>query len=295
MKVLVLGASGLVGGNCVKVFESKENVDVVGTYFSFETENTVFFDTLNPQNPENFNVDEFKPNVIVHCGALTHVDYCEDHQEESYQKTVQSTLNAIELCKKFNAKLVYLSTDYVFDGTKGFYKEEDEVNPLSIYGKHKLEAELAVKKELADFVIVRITNVYGDEVRGKNFIARLSVNMQKGEPMELRLPYDQYATPANAFDIAKAIWLLVNDKKVGIYHFGSTDYLNRIQLCQKVAQYFGHDKVVINPISTKEMNQAADRPLLGGFSTEKFIKEYPGFYFSNVDDYVKKLKLNSTY
>ena len=295
MKVLVLGASGLVGGNCVKVLESKENVDVVGTYFSFETENTVFFDTLNPQNPENFNVDEFKPNVIVHCGALTHVDYCEDHQEESYQKTVQSTLNAIELCKKFNAKLVYLSTDYVFDGTKGFYKEEDEVNPLSIYGKHKLEAELAVKKELADFVIVRITNVYGDEVRGKNFIARLSVNMQKGEPMELRLPYDQYATPANAFDIAKAIWLLVNDKKVGIYHFGSTDYLNRIQLCQKVAQYFGHDKVVINPISTKEMNQAADRPLLGGFSTEKFIKEYPGFYFSNVDDYLKKLKLNSTY
>jgi len=294
MKVLVLGASGLVGGNCVKVFKSQQNTEVVGTYFSFKTDETVYYDTLNPNNPENFDVDAFKPNVIVHCGALTHVDYCEDHQEESYQKTVKSTLNAIELCKKFNAKLVYLSTDYVFDGKKGFYKEEDEVNPLSVYGQHKLEAENAVQQALKDFVIVRITNVYGDEIRGKNFIARLSVNMQKGEPMELRLPFDQYATPANAFDIAKAIWLLVNDKKVGIYHFGSTDYLNRIQLCQKIAQYFGHELVQIIPISTKTMNQAANRPLLGGFSTEKFITEYPDFEFSNVDDYLKKLKILST-
>ena len=290
MKILILGASGLVGGNCMKVFGAKANTEVVGTYFSFATDNTVYYDTLNPENPNNFDVDGFDPDVVVHCGALTHVDYCEDHEEESFQKTVQSTINAVEICKKYKAKLVYLSTDYVFDGKKGFYVEDDQVNPLSVYGKHKLEAELFVQSELSDYVIVRITNVYGDEIRGKNFIARLSANLQKGEHMDLKLPYDQYATPANAHDVARAIWHLIEDEKNGIYHFGSTDYLNRVQLAQKVMNYFGHDKVNLTPIATSAMNQAADRPLMGGFSTHKFISEYPDFKFTSVDDYLKSLQ-----
>lgn len=290
MNILILGASGLVGGNCLQIFSSKKNVNVVGTYFSYPTQNTVYFDTLNLNNPQNFDLEKFSPNVIVHCGALTHVDYCETNIDESFQKTVQSTIHAVELCKKHNAKLVYLSTDYVFDGKKGFYKETDEVNPLSVYGKHKLEAEQYVQKNLTNHLIVRITNVYGHEERGKNFVVRLSQNMAKGEEMDLLLPFDQYATPANAADIARAIWLLIIDNKKGLYHFGSTDYLNRVQLANKVYNYFGHDKVKIKALTTEEMKQPAKRPLIGGFSNEKFISEYPNFMFTSVDDFLKELK-----
>lgn len=288
MNALILGASGLVGGNCMRHFKSL-GWNVLGTHFSFETEETVFFNTLDFSDPKNADLESFKPNIIVHCGALTWVDYCEDHQEESFQKTVQSTLNAIELAKKFNAKLVYLSTDYVFDGTKGFYQEDDTVNPLSIYGQHKLHAENAVKSRLSEYLICRITNVYGDEIRGKNFIARLSENMKAGDEMTLNLPIDQYATPVNAADVARAIARLAIDQHSGVFHFASTDYLNRVQLAERVAKYFGHEKIVINGITTEAMNQPAARPLNGGFSAHKFNALYPDFNWSNVDDYLKQL------
>src|SRR5262245_19923864 len=138
MKVFISGASGLVGGNCLKHF-TEQGWETVGSYYSFETDDTVFYDTLNADHPMNFDVAELAPDVIVHCGALTHVDYCETHEEESYEKTVQSTINLINLAKECKAKLVYISTDYVFDGKDGPYREDHPVNPISVYARHKLE------------------------------------------------------------------------------------------------------------------------------------------------------------
>ncbi|MBT3647200.1 MAG: SDR family oxidoreductase [Flavobacteriales bacterium] len=289
MKFLILGASGLVGGNCLKYF-TEQGHDVLGTHFSFETEHTQFFNTLDLDDENNADVDGFAPDIIVHCGALTWVDYCEENEEESYQKTVQSTLNAIEISKKHNAKLVYLSTDYVFDGKKGLYAEVDDVNPLGVYAKHKLASEQAIQASGVEHLICRITNVYGDEIRGKNFVSRLSENMRKGEAMELKLPSDQYATPVNAWDVARAILKLVAANKSGIYHFAATDYLNRIELAEQVIGYFGHEQVSLIPVTTEQLNQLAPRPLLGGMNASKFNAEFPDFRWSNVDDYLKKLK-----
>ena len=289
MNALILGASGLVGGNCLKHF-SEKGWNCLGTHFSYATEKTQFFNTLDPSDPNNVDVAAFSPQVIVHCGALTWVDYCEDNVEESHQKTVVSTQRAVHLAKEFNARLVYLSTDYVFDGKKGFYRESDTTNALSVYGRHKLEAEEYITEHLDEYLICRITNVYGNEIRGKNFIARLSANMQKGEPMELKLPMDQYATPANAWDVARAIFLLLDSGKAGIYHFASPDYLNRVQLAGRVMKYFGHEQVSLIPVTTAQLNQAAPRPLSGGFSAEKFNGEFPDFGWSNVDDYLSELK-----
>ncbi len=292
MRTLILGASGLVGGNCLKHFKA-EGWECIGTHFSFETEQTVFFNTLAPTKDDLALVDQFSPEVIVHCGALTWVDYCEEHPEESFEKTVTSTKNAVALAKKYNAALVYFSTDYVFDGKKGFYTEEDNVHPLSMYGKHKLEAEQHVQAKLSNYLICRITNVYGDEIRGKNFIARLSENMRNGDAMDLNLPMDQYATPVNAWDVARAIRLLLASKKHGVYHLASTDYLNRVQLAERIASYFGHDGTQINPVTTKSLAPAAERPLMGGMSAARFNREFPDFRWSNVDDYLKQLKNTS--
>jgi len=290
MRILILGASGLVGGNCLKYFNEIPGVEAVGTYFSFEAPGTHYYDTLNPENPENFDVSGFKPTHILHAGALTHVDYCEEHPEESYRQTVESTKNAVKLANKFGASIIYISTDYVFDGKNGPYDENADINPLSIYAKHKWEAEEYIRNHTEYNLILRITNVYGDEIRNKNFVSRLMNVAAKKENLELKLPTDQYATPINAHDVAKAIYLLLKDNKTGVYHLASTDYLNRVQLAQKVLSYYPGHNVKIEAIETKALNQPAPRPLQGGLKAHKFLEEYPFFSFGSVDNYMASRK-----
>jgi dTDP-4-dehydrorhamnose reductase len=287
MKVFIAGASGLVGSNCLKHF-IEQGWDVKGSYFSYEVPGTVFYNTLDVQDTNNFDVVSWRPDVIVHCGAMTHVDKCETEPDESYKQTVQSTINLLAVAKQCGAKFVYISTDYVFDGVDGPYKETAPVNPLSVYARHKLEAEQLSLSELEHTLVLRVTNVYGDEARGKNFIARIIDQCKNNQKLTLKLPYDQYATPANAWDIARAMYLLLRDEKEGIYHIGSTDYLNRVELALRVLKYFPNAEYDLLPMSTSELNQPAARPLLGGFITLKFSSEYPTFLYSNVDDYMKQ-------
>jgi dTDP-4-dehydrorhamnose reductase len=287
MKIFISGASGLLGGNCLKHF-AEQGATVVGSHLSFATDNTVYFDTLTPLDPENFDVAAFQPDVIVHCGALTHVDYCEDHVEESYQKTVQSTINLVQLAKQCHAQFVFISTDYVFDGLEGPYSEDASVNPLSIYGKHKWEAEEAVRAVLPQSLILRVTNVYGDEIRGKNFVARILQQCKEGATLHLKLPFDQYASPTNAWDIARAMYLLLKDHHQGVFHIGSTDYMNRVELALKVISYYPNAQYHLQPISTESMQQPAPRPLLGGFIHKKFSSFYPDFLFHTVDNYMQQ-------
>jgi dTDP-4-dehydrorhamnose reductase len=285
MKIFISGASGLLGGNCLRYFK-KQGLDVIGSHLSFPTGETVYFDTLHPEEPNNFDVLHFNPDIIIHCGALTHVDYCESHEEESFEQTVKSTQHLVELAQRCNARFVFISTDYVFDGTQGPYRETDTVNPLSTYGKHKLIAESFVLSNMENSLVLRVTNVYGEEARGKNFVARIISQCQAGHKFELKLPSDQFASPTNAWDIARALYLLLRDDKLGIYHIGGTDYMNRVSLALKVLSYFPHASCEVTALKTIDMNQAAPRPLLGGFVPFKFMTEYPDFLFGTVDTYV---------
>jgi dTDP-4-dehydrorhamnose reductase len=290
-RILIIGASGLVGSNCLNWFRQQEGFTAEGTYFSYAAPGTYYYDTLNPENKENYDVAAFRPTHILHAGALTHVDYCEQHPEESYEKTVVSTKNVIALAKQQHAAIIYVSTDYVFNGESGPYVETDKVDPISVYARHKLEAEQLVQASGLSYIIIRITNVYGDELRNKNFVARLVQAAGSNEKLHLKLPYDQYATPANAADIAKALHLLIRDGKTGIYHIASTDYLNRVQLAEKVLRHAGRGEITYEVLDTATLQQPAKRPLNGGLLSHKFLKEYPEFYFSSVDEYLaNKLK-----
>ena len=287
MKVFIIGASGLVGGNCMKCMRENPDFDVVGSHYMFATNDTEYFDVFHPTET-TFDLASFDPDVIVHTGALTHVDYCETHQDESYKNTVESTEAVILLAKKHHAKLVYISTDYIFDGEKGPYSEYDIPNPISVYGKHKWLAEQMVREHCDDHLILRITNVYGDEIRGKNFVAFLKRLAQSGEERELKLPIDQYATPVNAADIGKILCCLLLDGKQGIYHLASEEYINRVELATKVLKHFPDAKVKLESVLTRDLGQAAPRPLKGGLRTNKIRSEYPEFEFSTVDAYMEE-------
>ena len=182
---------------------------------------------------------------------------------------------------------VYISTDYVFDGTQGPYLEDAPVNALSVYGKHKLEAETLALTELQETLVLRVTNVYGNELRGKNFVARIIEQCKEGKKLTLKLPYDQFANPTNAWDIARAMFLLLRDGKSGVYHIGGSDYMNRVELALRVLSYFPDAEYELIPTNTAEMQQPAARPLLGGFVKLKFATAYPEFLFNTVDGYLQ--------
>ena len=286
MKVLIIGASGLVGGNCQAYFRQFEHYEVLGTHSTFVTPDTVYFNLCDLKDPLNAIPVDFEPAVVVHCGALTFVDYCENHIEESHLKTVTSTANALALAAQYRATFVYLSTDYVFDGQHGPYTEADPVNPICVYGAHKLEAEQLVLKSGLAHLILRITNVYGDEIRGKNFVSRLLNQIRADEQIHLILPYDQYATPINALDVARVLKQLLEACKQGVYHLGSTDYMNRYQLAQRVLRKFAYANATLTAITTQAVAQLAPRPLNGGLVANKFLSEFPEFSFTNLDDYL---------
>ncbi len=287
MKILIVGASGLVGSNCLKYF-TLNNFDCLGTHFSSITEQTIYFNTLNPSVEELEQIATFNPEVILHCGALTYVDYCEDHVEESYEKTVQSTINLVKLAKQYQSKFIYISTDYVFDGQKGMYSEEDTINPLSVYGEHKYQGEEVVKNSGLDYLIVRVAKVFGHESRQKNFVARLAKTIEDTGQLSWKAFTDQETTAVDAWDIAKAIYLLLVCNKSGYYHLGYGQMLSAYDITMKVAQHYPEAQINVDKITKEDFKQAADRPALGGLSNKKFLKEFPNFQFKTIEDYLNE-------
>lgn len=283
MNILVIGGSGLVGGNVYRELKKQTFVGkLTGTHYSYPLPDTIL---LNPLLPFTEEITATRWDVIIHTGALTHVDKCEQEPALSHALTVQSTANLLQLAQLQGALFVYLSTDYLFDGEAGPYTEEAAVNPLSIYGQHKLEAELLVHG-YPHHLIARITNVYGEEARNKNFVAAMRQRLQQQQLVEITAPCDQYATPVNAADVARALVLLIKDKKRGVYHLAGTDYLSRTQLLQRINKYYDN-RILIHAVTTVELKQPARRPLRGGLLAGKFMADYPYFIFSNIDDYLK--------
>jgi len=286
-QALIVGGSGLIGGNCFKYFTDHTNWEITATHRSYPTQHTVLFD---PLKIEDFPwVFKKKWDVILYTGALTQADQCEIQKELSFLLSVKSTAILVSLAKSVNAKFIYTSSDYIFDGKCGPYMEEARTNPLSVYGQHKTEAEEVICSTLKNFLIIRITNVYGSEERGKNFVARLLKTLEKTNELELTVPMDQFATPINALDIARALFELIEHDKRGVYHLGSTDYMSRAQIVDRIRNYFPQKTFKINKVKTGVMGQLATRPLMGGLLSKKFLTEFPAFEFNNLDDYLKGL------
>lgn len=287
MNILIVGASGLVGFNVYQHLSVITDWRLTGTFNNYEVYGLTFFEASEKEKwPSEILSTHW--DVIIHTAALTNVDKCEIEPELSKYLTIKSTQNLVDLAKSNCSKLIYISTDYVFDGKSGPYIEGDETNPLNVYGRHKLMCEEIIKNNLSDYLILRVTGVFGNEIRGKNFIARIITQIKDRTQIDISAPSDQFATPINALDIAKAIFVLIRDNKGGLYHLSSTDFLSRVQLLQRINSYFGH-RLIIHALTTDELSQAATRPLQAGLIARRFLSEYPDFQFTNVDDFIKNI------
>lgn len=212
-------------------------------------------------------ITEVKPDVILHCAAWTAVDIAEDMYDKVYDVNVVGTENLVEAARKNDSKIVYISSDYVFDGTKdGIYTEEDEVNPLSVYGKTKYLGEEMTRKYDKHF-IVRISWVYG--INGKNFVKTM-LNLSETKE-ELGVVCDQIGSPTYTPDVSRLLIDMVQTDKYGTYNGTNENYCSWADFARKIFE-INNCNVKVNDVLTKDYVTKATRPLNSKLSKEKLVK-----------------------
>lgn len=256
MRPLIIGASGLVGGALRAVFP-----DAVGTYFRNAVPGLEPLDIGDPAAVRAL-ITRLRPPLVLLPAAQPNVDGCETAPEDSKRVNVEGTRHVAEAAAAVGGRLVFFSTDYVFDGRAGPYERDAPPGPINVYGRHKLEAETIVARTVADHLIVRACGVYGYQAAGKNFIMALARLGAAGDAM--RVPSDQWGTPTLADNLAAAVHELARGDERGVVHPVGPDYLTRIDFARLAADVLGYDPGFLVPVTTPELRQAAARPLRGG-------------------------------
>jgi len=268
MKAIIIGASGLVGSHLMQACQ-KRGWQVLGTYHKLVQPGLIFLE-LTDSNRVRALIQKIQPEVVFLPAFCSNVDYCEQNPTTTYQINVEGSLNVATAALDIGAKLVFYSSDYVFNGAAGPYRETDQPNPICIYGQQKLEVENRISQLLTNYLILRITVVYGWEAQGKNFINRLLKTVQNGQV--IKVPQDQVGSPTLVNDIAEASCRLLEAGASGIFHVAGLDWIDRYHLAITAAEAFGLPTEKILPVSTFELNQVAPRPLQGGMVCELMSK-----------------------
>jgi dTDP-4-dehydrorhamnose reductase len=256
-RLLVVGGSGLLGGN-LSLMGAAE-FEVIATYCSNEVDmENVDFLQLNLANVDEVSkIEHAHPDYVINCAALTNVDYCEEHPDEAYSVNVTASVRVAEAAKRCHARLVHISTDAVFDGTKGDYSETDPAKPLSVYGRTKLEAEAKVLTVYPDSCVVR-TNIYGWNKRAKDSLAEWMLNkLESGN--ELPALKDVFFSPILVNDLAEHLFELMEGDYAGVIHVAGSETCSKLAFALLIADVFGFDRSLVKPIGLDELGLKAPR------------------------------------
>lgn len=207
------------------------------------------------------------PDVVIHLAAMTDVDGCERVPDDAFRVNCDGAANVAEACERCGAGMVYLSTDYVFDGRGGPYDETDEPRPVNVYGASKLDGERAAASILERLAVVRISVPFGRRMPGSphNFLSAIDERLAAGSPV--RAVTDQRTTPAWLDELAEFIWLIARGDVRGIIHYGTSDRLSRYEMAIGLCRVRGYDEALVTPVRTADLGFAAKRPLESGFVT----------------------------
>lgn len=281
-RLFITGGSGLLGSRFSKFTDEYE---VTTTYNKNPKEHSVKLDITDEKDVLN-KIKSLSPDLVVHSAALTNVDYCEDHQEEAYRINAQGTLNMVKACEKIDSKLIYVSTDFVFDGTEGSYKETDKTNPISYYGLSKLKGEEFVQESDIKSAIARVSVLYGWH-ENFNYVMWVIDELKKGN--NINIVTDEYNSPTYAENAAEAILKIFSKNKEGIYHIAGDERINRFDFAKNIARVFELDETLINPIKSEDLIRKARRPLDSSLSVEK-AKNDLNFKFFKTTEGLKEMK-----
>ncbi|MDD4979824.1 MAG: NAD(P)-dependent oxidoreductase [Candidatus Omnitrophica bacterium] len=277
MNILITGVTGLLGKSLVEMNVFSHNITGIylGKYKMANTKNLKYYcSDIQDKNAmqkifnENNNIE-----VVIHTTGIADVDFCQQHYEEAYRSNVIGTQNIIELCKETGARLLYVSTNAVFDGENAPYREEDEPNPINNYGRIKLECEKRIRETFNKYIIVRPILMYGwnNPNERKNLVTFLLDKLNKKE--RVNMVNDVYENPLSAYHCADVILSLIDKDKHGIYHIAGKDIVNRYEYAIIIADIFGLDKDLIRPVDSSFFPHIAPRPKNTSYLTLKLEKE----------------------
>lgn len=212
-------------------------------------------------------VSSYKPDIIIHTAAYTNVDKAESDEAAATELNVMGTKHITTVAKEYQAKIVYISTDYVFDGSHTRpYTEEDQPNPSGVYGRTKFQAEQQIQQILEDFLIVRTAWLYGKH--GKNFVSAILQRAQQQDM--LHVVNDQTGSPTYTQDVAKAILALLGQNATGIVHVTNSGQCTWHTFAETILEYAGMPHIQVRPISTAELQRPAHRPGFSVLDISKF-------------------------
>lgn len=276
--ILTTGSNGLLGQKLTEKILAEGRVKLIASAkgrnrYPIKTGyEYAEMDILNPEQVKEV-IEKYKPNSIIHTAAMTNVDTAEADKELCHKLNVDAVQTLVSLCEEKNIQLIHLSTDFVFDGENGPYKEEDAVNPLSYYGESKVLAEELLKNSKANWTILRTILVYGitNDMSRSNIVLWAKNALEKALP--INVVNDQWRMPTLAEDLAEACILAVEKNANGIFNVSGKDYMSIADLVRKVADYWALDQSIIFEISSESLNQTAKRPAKTGFVLDKTIKD----------------------
>lgn len=261
MKVVITGAKGQLGQELVKVFDDEH--EVTGIYKDD-------LDITAAGKVKDF-ISSIKPDLVIHCAAMTNVDGCEGDPDMAYKVNAFGTQNIAVACQKVDTEMVYVSTDFVFAGDKDEpYIEFDETGPLSVYGKSKLAGENYVRNLLNRYYIVRTAWLYGE---GHNFVRTMLRLAEEKEYLEV--VDDQVGTPTCAKELAIAISKLVGTDLYGTYHASNNGSCSWYEFARKIFELKGID-IEVKPITSDKLGRPARRPAYSVM--RNFALESQGIY-----------------
>ncbi len=278
MKVLITGANGFLGYYLTKQLLG-EYYEVIATgkgknrlpFYEGKHFKYVAMDFTDPFAVHDV-FEKHKPDMVVHTGAMSKPDDCEQNQWQAYLTNVEGTITLLLNAGEQKSFFVFISTDFIFDGVNGMYSEDDNPGPVNFYGKTKLEAEDAVKEYEYDWTIVRTVLVYGKPAAGRgNILSVVKEKLEKGE--EYSVFDDQVRTPTYVGDLASGIVSVLEKRATGIYHLSGMDVFTPYEMACKTADYLGLNKSLIKKVTATEIIQAAKRPVKTGFIIAKARKE----------------------
>ena len=259
MKILITGGSGRIG---YQLFKSLKNeYEVYPTFLKSNISNDMkwfHLDITNRNDTLNF-IQEINPDLVIHSAALANVDLCETDHKLADSINIQGTRNVVDACTNNNCKIIYVSTSFVFNGTKSSYNEEDDYAPATYYGHSKYVGEKVIRNSDLKYLILRTDQPYGwhESWQKGNSVTRILKNFEEGK--EINDVIDWYNTPTLIDDFVNATKILIKKKYDGIFHVVGPDFLNRFEWAKITAEVFNKDKERIKPIKGNALNLPAIR------------------------------------
>jgi dTDP-4-dehydrorhamnose reductase len=272
--ILVTGSNGMLGQKIIYALRNRSGIRCISTSKGenrMKAKDGYIYEPFNITNAEETQriFSKYKPDVVINTAAMTNVDACELKKEECRKLNVDAVAHMIEEGKKCNTHFIQVSTDFVFDGEAGPYKEEDKPNPQSFYAQSKYDAELLVMNSGLKWAIIRTIIIYAviDDVSRSNLVLWTKSSLEKKQT--INVINDQFRSPTLAEDLADACISAALKEATGIYHVSGEETKSILEWVNNVADYFHLDKSYIKPVTTAQLNQPAKRPLRTGFIIEK--------------------------